>query len=247
MIQALQFGSKPKILQKRKKQKEWKPYLLLSCFIPMVILGLCFVLQDVHPFGDRQILVTDFWHQYYPFLKLLHEKLQSGASLLYTWESGLGSNGLSMMAYYAASPLNLLTLLVPDDYLRDAVTFEVLLKIGFAGLFFAMFLKGTFHRNDFSLCLFSMMYALCSYILGYYWNIIWLDTVALLPLVMLGLVFLVRDGKYRLYIIALALSLFSNYYIGLFTCIFAVIAYLCLCVCYLPLRRVPGRTLSVLV
>lgn len=225
------------------RKREPRCYLLLSFFIPMIFLGCGFVLQDVHPFGDRQILVTDFWHQYYPFLRLLHEKLQSGGSLLYTWDTGLGTNFLSMMAYYAASPLNLLTALVPESVLREAVTVELLLKIGFAGLFFALFLKGTFRRNDFSLCLFSVMYALCSYILGYYWNIIWLDTVALLPLVMLGLVYLVRDGKYRLYVISLGLSLFSNYYIGMFICIFAVIAYLCLCVFYLRPRQLPGRTL----
>jgi len=212
----------------------------------MVLFGVCLILEEVHPFGTRQILVTDFWHQYYPFLRLLHEKLQNGESLLYTWQSGMGSNFFVMMAYYAASPLNLFTLFVPDSMLRDAVTLEVMLKLGFAGLFFAMFLKGTFRRNDFSLCLFFVMYALCSYILGYYWNIIWLNTVALLPLVILGLVYLVRDGKYRLYVFALALALFSNYYIGLFVCIFAVIAYLCLCVFYVPLKSLPVRTLAMI-
>ena len=68
------------------------------------------------PFGDQQILVVDFWHQYYPFLRLLHEKLQHGGSLLYTWDSGLGSNFVSIFAYYAASPLNLLTALVPKHF-----------------------------------------------------------------------------------------------------------------------------------
>ena len=58
--------------------------LLLSFCIPMLLLAVGFVLQQVHPFGDRQILVTDFWHQYYPFLRLLHEKRRSGGSLLYT-------------------------------------------------------------------------------------------------------------------------------------------------------------------
>lgn len=233
-------ASQPK--HRIKRQKERKPYLVFSFLIPMIFLGIGLVLQDVHPFGERQILVTDFWHQYYPFLNLLHEKLQNGGSLLYTWDSGLGTNFLSILAYYAASPLNLLTLLVPDAFLRDAVTLILLLKVGFAGLFFAMFLKGTFRRNDFSICLFATMYALCSYILGYYWNIIWLDTVALLPLVVLGLVYLVRDGKYRCYVIALGLSLLTNYYIGMFTCVFSVIAYLCLCVFYLRPRQLLGRT-----
>ena len=34
--------------------------LLLSFCIPMLLLAVGFVLQQVHPFGDRQILVTDF-------------------------------------------------------------------------------------------------------------------------------------------------------------------------------------------
>ena len=220
--------------------------LLLSFCIPMLLLAVGFVLQQVHPFGDRQILVTDFWHQYYPFLRLLHEKLRSGGSLLYTWDSGMGTNFLSIFAYYAASPLNLLTVLVPESILREAVTVVLLLKIGCAGLFFALFLRGTFRRDDFSICLFAVMYALCSYILGYYWNIIWMDTVALLPLVVLGLVYLVRDGKYRLYVVALGLSLFTNFYIGMFTCIFAVIAYVCLCVFYLKPAQLPGRTIAML-
>ena len=134
--------------------------LLLSFCIPMLLLAVGFVLQQVHPFGDRQILVTDFWHQYYPFLRLLHEKLRSGGSLLYTWDSGMGTNFLSIFAYYAASPLNLLTVLVPESILREAVTVVLLLKIGCAGLFFALFLRGTFRRDDFSICLFAVICAL---------------------------------------------------------------------------------------
>ncbi|MGN0629764.1 MAG: YfhO family protein, partial [Ruminococcus sp.] len=203
-------------------------YLLLSFFIPCILVGICWALLGVHPFGTRQILVTDFWHQYFPFANILHEKLQSFSSLYYTWESGLGSNFIAMMAYYAASPLNLLTIFFPDSFLRDGLTLILLMKIGFAGLFTGMFLKYTFRRNDISICFFSVMYALCSYILGYSWNIIWIDTVALLPLVMLGTMQLIREKKVYLYSAALALSLISNYYIGLFICIFTVIAFFCI-------------------
>ena len=242
----MRIAKSTEIIANNSRAGRMKGYLLISFLVPFFLLGAAFVLQGIHPFGEKQVLVTDLWHQYYPFLRLLHEKLQSGGSLLYSWESGMGTNFLSMIAYYAASPLNLLTVLVPEQFLREATALLILIKVGFAGAFFACFLKGTFRRNDFSLCIFSVMYALCSYILGYYWNIIWLDTVALLPLVVLGLVYLVRDGKYRLYVIALGLSLFTNYYIGLFTCIFAVIAYVCLCVFYLRPRDLPGRCAAML-
>ncbi|MBQ8514930.1 MAG: YfhO family protein [Ruminococcus sp.] len=215
--------------QLHKKRADTRIYLLLSFFVPCILVGIGWMLLGVYPFGTGQILVTDFWHQYYPFANILHEKLQSFSSLLYTWDSGLGSNFLAMMAYYAASPLNLLTILVPDAFLREGITLILLMKIGCAGLFMALFLKGVFRRNDVSLCCFSMLYALCSYIMGYYWNTIWIDTVALLPLVMLGVIQLIRDKKCTLYMIALALALISNYYIGLFICIFTVIAFFCIC------------------
>ncbi len=208
----------------------------------MLLVGICFFLEGVHPFGSCQILVTDFWHQYYPFLHLLQEKLKNGESLLYTWQSGLGSSFLPIFAYYAASPLNFITLLFPESMLREVTTLIVLIKIGTAGGFFSIFLRGTFHRHDISLSLFGSMYALSFYILGYYWNIIWLDTIALLPLVLLGLVYLIRDGKYRLYVIALFLSIFSNFYIGWCTCLFVIIAFLCLLILYTKPRQIFRKT-----
>ena len=50
----------------------------------------------------------------------------------------------------------------------------------------------------------------------------WFDTVALFPLVMMGIVALCREGKWKTYTLALALSLAANYYIGYFTCIFSM-------------------------
>lgn len=212
------------------KKADTRLYLLLSFFVPCVLVLIGWIFQGVYPFGNGQILVTDFWHQYYPFANILHGKLQDiSSSLLYTWESGMGSNFLAMMAYYAASPLNLLTILVPEAFLREAMTFILMLKIGFAGLFTGMLLKYVFRRNDVSICCFGTLYALCSYIMGYYWNTIWIDTVALLPLVILGAVKLVREKKLALFSASFALALLSNYYIGLFICIFAVIAFFCIC------------------
>ncbi|WP_295067566.1 YfhO family protein [Ruminococcus sp.] len=197
-------------------------YFLLSFLIPFSIMVYAFGVYGVHPFGDRQILVVDLWHQYYPFFRVVREKLVSGGSFLYSWENGMGTNFLSLISYYAASPLNWLSVLFDDDHVRDALTFILCAKIGFAGAFFSSFLRYTFKRKDFSICMFSVMYALCSYTLGYYWNVMWFDTVALFPLAMLGIVALCREGKWKIFTFTLALSLISNYYIGYFTCIFSI-------------------------
>ncbi len=197
-------------------------YFVLSFLIPFSILWYAFGSYGIHPFGDRQILVVDLWHQYYPFFRVVREKLINGGSFFYSWENGLGTNFLSLISYYAASPLNWLSVFFDDDHVRDAMTFILSCKIGFAGAFFSTFLRYTYKRKDFSICMFSVMYALCSYTLGYYWNVMWFDTVALFPLVMLGIVALCREGKWKVFTIALMLSLVANYYIGYFTCIFSV-------------------------
>ena len=198
-------------------------YLSLSFLLPVIIMGTVFAVKGVYPFGNRQILVVDFWHQYFPLLSDFWHKLRSGESLLWSWTTS--DDYFGHMAYYLSSPLNLLITLFPHSWLREVVTSLLLVKIGCAGLFMGMYLKYTFKRCDYSTPVFAMLYALCGFTLGYYWNIIWFDTVALLPLVALGVQSIIDKDKYRLYIISLALSVFASFLLGIFTCAFSVIVF----------------------
>lgn len=205
-------------------------YLFLAFFIPFLLMFVAFRISGVSPFGKNQILVTDLWHQYYPFMVDYQDKLQHGGSLLWTWKSGGGTNYIALISYYLASPLNFFSVLVPADKLREFLYVITCVKIGLAGFFYALFLKITFKRKDVSITAFGVLYALCAFIMGYYWNIIWLDTIALLPLVIAGTFALLRYGRFRLYVIALALSVLANYYIGLFTCVFVLLVSIGYCI-----------------
>ncbi|MEI3578371.1 MAG: YfhO family protein [Acutalibacteraceae bacterium] len=218
-------------------------YVILSFFVPFLIMGISFAVFEVYPFGDKQILVTDFWQQYYPFFCDFQSKLQEGSSMLWSWATGLGTNYIALIAYYLASPLNLLLLFVPAEILREALTVSLMIKIGCAGMFMSMFLRYVFKRNNFSIVFFSMLFALCAFTMGYYWNIIWFDAFALLPLVVLGAYKLLVDGKYKTYVVALALTMLTNYYIGFFTCIFTVIVFIAIMVISKPGWKVFFRKL----
>ncbi len=207
----------------------WKVYLC-AFLVPFALLTLFWLFAGVI-FGDRMILAHDQWHQYFPFYLDLQRKLQSGGSLLYSWTNGMGTNFLSMFAYYLASPMNFLVALLPESMALGFYTFCVMVKISLAGLFCAIFLRKIYKAPELSVIFFSTMYAFCAFICGYYWNAIWLDTVALLPLVALGTVYLLRDGKFILYTSMLALSILCSYYVGLFTCIFVLLLYLCYEIC----------------
>lgn len=202
-------------------------YCILSFLIPSAIMLYAFYKESIHPFGDKQMLVVDLWHQYFPFFKVVREKLLSGGSFFYSWRNGMGTNFLALIAYYAASPLNWLSIFFGDESVRDALTYILIAKVGFSGLFCNIFLRYTYRHRDISTVFFACMFALCSYTLGYYWNVMWFDTIALFPLVMTGITAICRERKWKLYTIALALSLISNYYVGYFTCLFTVFMFIC--------------------
>lgn len=187
---------------------------------------LNFAIKRFAPFGDQQILVVDLWHQYYPFLVDFQDKIISGQSLLHSWTNGMGGNYLALLSYYVASPINFLTAFVPASFLREFLMLSVCVEVGCAGGFTAIFLKKTFHKNGLPLVFFSVGYGCCAFFMGYYWNVIWLNTVAMLPLVALGMVMLWRENKFCLYTISLALSVIANYYVGLFACIFTFLCFI---------------------
>lgn len=164
-----------------------------------------------------------------PVLSVLvdfQDKLKHGESLFWSWTQGGGVNYFSLMSYYLAGPMNFLCVFIPSQWLREFLMFSVCAKVAFAGCFTAIFLRSVFKKNDFSLVVFGTTFSFCAFFMGYYWNTIWLDTVCITPLVALGIVKLLTEGKFRLFTITLAVSLLSNYYIGLFTCIFVLLIFI---------------------
>ena len=215
----------------RKREKRHIYYPVAAFLIPFFGMLLVMLINGYKPFGKYSMLYSDMYHQYYPFFAAFRRALRSGDSLLYSWNVGMGMDYLGLISYYLASPLNLLSVLVPEGWLLSYFSLLMPVKLGLAGLFFALMLKKLYGKNDFSLALFGSLYALCAWALGYQWNIMWLDTFALLPLVILGEIALLRQRKFILYTLMLFLSIYANYYIGFFTCIFVALVFFCYEIC----------------
>ena len=206
------------------KTIKWN-YLALAFAIPFVGMLLVMLVCQFEPFGQYAILYSDMYHQYFPFFAAFRKALLSGESLLWSWSVGLGMDYLGLIAYYLASPLNLLSVLMPESILLECYEMLLPIRLGLAGLFFAYFLRELFGKDEISIAVFGAFYALCAWAMGYLWNVMWLDTFALLPLVALGTVKLLRDKKFILYTVSLFLAVFSNYYIGFFVCIFVFLLF----------------------
>ncbi len=207
-------------------------YLLVSFLLPF--LGILAVMNfgQYEPFGDlRTMLYSDEYHQYYPFFLAFRENLKNGNGILWSWDVGMGMNYLGLIAYYLGSPFTWLSILVPDHLVLEYYSLLMPIKLGLAGLFFAIFLKGLFRKNDYSIAVFGAFYALCAWSLSYQWNIMWLDSFALFPLVILGTIYLLRDRKFILFVVSLFFAFASNYYIGYIVCIGVLLFFICYQIC----------------
>ncbi|MBQ3214957.1 MAG: YfhO family protein [Oscillospiraceae bacterium] len=219
----------PQRLDMKKFRFSPLPFAFLIPFLGALII---LAVQGCKPFGnDYAFLYSDEYHQYYPFYTEYRRSLLSGDSLLYNWDIGMGIDYLGLIAYYLSSPLYLLSVFVPESLVLEYFALLSPIKLGLAGLFFAIFLKKIFNKNDISIALFGSLYGLCAWALGYQWNVMWLETFALLPLVALGTISLLRDKKVVLFTVTLFLSIFCNYYIGFFTCIFVLLIFICYQIC----------------
>ncbi len=223
----------PTLLEIKQRQEEFFQRLI-AFILPILAFYFGFVAHGLWPFGNKHLLAYDLYHQYAPFLLELKRKILSGDGLFFSWSGGLGVNFYSIFTYYAASPLNLLTVLFPDRYITEAVTLLTLLKVGLSSLFFREFLTRSFRRLDPAASILSGFYALSAWVYAYSWNIMWLDTLVLFPLACLGLVELVRDRRPRRFVFALTLMLLTNYYTAFFACVFLFLYYFVLRVQFAP-------------
>ncbi len=196
---------------------------LAAAGLSLALMGLAYVALGVYPVGNKSILMVDMHHQYAPLMSELRDMLLNGGDFTYSFHIGLGANFLPCFAYYLASPFNFLLLFFSEAHLAEAILVITLLKNALAAGAFAACVQYLYHKRTAAVVGVSVMYSLMLYMLAYSWNIMWLDVVALLPLVVMCFERMLREGKWLGYVLTLALALFSNYYIGFMLCVFMVL------------------------
>lgn len=209
--------------QKRKKICVWLGFL-----IPALTMLTAYIANGVWPFGDRGVLIIDSLHQYLPFFTDFQQKLVNSESLLYSFGGGLGYNLWATFAYYLASPLNLLMTAVPMEHVMDFMAYLILLKISLSGAIFAWYLAERGNGRDYLPVPFACMYALSTFMIGYYFNVMWLDSVMILPLVMKGIERITQGKSGKMFALSLFYGLYCNYYIGYMLCLFSCLYFLVL-------------------
>ena len=201
-------------------------YIFLSGGVAFFIIIVVYFCYSIIPFGDKTIYRMDLYHQYGPLFSELYDRLTSGESLLYSWNSGLGGSFIGNLFNYLSSPFALLVLIFGHDNTFEAVAAMIAIKCILSSMSMAYYLKKSHKSNSLIVVAFGTMYAFCGYFIAFYWNVMWIDAMYLLPLIVLGIEKIINNGKCSTYIIFLSLAIFSNYYIGFMLCIFSCIYFL---------------------
>ena len=217
---------------KKIKKKHPHAYLAVAFLCPALVLLAAYFAFGVYPFGGESVLVLDLNAQYVYFFGALRRVLHGDASLFYSFSRAMGGEFLGIFAYYLASPLSFLVALFPADNILDALLVIFTLKCGLCSLSLAYYLEAHNIGTRPARIIFGALYALSGYGMIYQHNTMWIDCMALLPLVALGIEKLISEKKYKMFTLSLGLAIFSNFYIGYMMCIFCFIyffyAYFCM-------------------
>lgn len=197
---------------------------LLLCFaVPALTMGILYALIGVYPFGKNSVLVLDLNAQYIYYFEQFREIVRSGESILYSFKRALGGEFMGILAYYLASPFSFLIALFPKSMILEAMYLILVLKCGFTGLTFGYFIGEKFSPRPSVTVSFSVLYALTSFAVVMQHNVMWTDSLIAFPLILLGLDGLITRGHFRMYTLALAYSILSNFYIGYMVCLFVFV------------------------
>lgn len=204
----------------------------VAFLIPAILMYIAYAMFGMYPFGGESVLVLDLNGQYIYYFEALRDAFWSGEeSVFYDWSRNLSGGYAGIIGYYLASPFTLIILLLPRTMLLGAMLILQLAKVGSAGLTFCYFLRKSKGLSELQAVVFSTLYALCAYGVIQLIDPMWLDGLVLLPLIILGVEYLIDDGRKINYIIPLAIMFIANFYIGYMIGIFTFIYYVFYAIC----------------
>lgn len=194
---------------------------IIPILIVVLILGTVFYLEGLYPFGDNSIVQVDADYQFIPVMYRIWDFLHGKVGLIYD-DIGLGNNTYISMIIQGSlfSPINLLLYLTSRSNIINFFNIFVIVKICLLSLTTYIFINYKFKISEFYKILFSVLYALSGWVMLNYFNIMWLDSVILFPLIVMFTDKLIIEKKVLGYIITLSLSLAISYYISYFILIF---------------------------
>ncbi len=204
-----------------KNNRKLRPIIYIASFlVPFLLTLVSYIGFDVYPFGERSVLTLDLNGQYIYYFEALRDAFWGDGSAFYSWSRNLSGGFMGIIGYYLASPFTLIVMLLPRKMILESVMIMQMTKVGAAGLTFCIYAQKSKNLKPLQSIMFSTMYAMMAYVVIQLIDPMWIDGPIFLPLIILGVEYLVDDGRKINYIIPTAIMFIANFYIGYMIAIF---------------------------
>ncbi len=204
------------MINQLKKKIKIDKYMLILIFATIVGFGILFRLYNVYPFGSEAINLIDFDAGYVPAYYKLWDVLHFQSTMWFDWNLGLGLNGFgTLLNNGMISPLCWIIAIFPRDSIPYTISYIYLIKMIFISIIAYIVIGKIFPKTEGKIkVLFTLMYTFSGWTFMMSENLLYLEAVALYPLVVYGLKELLEHGKWKTYFIVLTLTLICSYYIA---------------------------------
>lgn len=200
-----------------KPVKDWTSknrFYIFGFFIPVILMYISYAIFGLYPFGEESVLALDLNAQYVYYFEALRDAFWGDGSAFYSWGRNLSGEYMGIIGYYLASPFTLIVMLLPQKWMLTSLLIMILAKVGSASVTFSYFLQKSKKMEPSHALIFGIMYSLCAYMVIQTLDPMWLDGLVFLPLIILGVEYLIDDGRKLNYIIPIAIMFVANFYIG---------------------------------
>lgn len=200
-------------------------YYIAAFIIPFLLTLVAYINFDVYPFGERSVLTLDLNGQYIYYFEAIRDAFWGDGSAFYNWSRNLSGGFMGIIGYYLASPFTFIVILLPRKMILESMMIMQMCKVGAAGFTFFIYAQRSKGLKPLQSVIFSTMYSMMAYIVIQLIDPMWIDGPIFLPLIILGVEYLIDDGRKLNYIIPTAIMFIANFYIGFMIAIFIAIYY----------------------
>lgn len=198
--------------------------MIYSSVITLSLFLILYALASFYPFGDGLISWCDMNQQTIPLINTFKDILSNGEGLFQNFHHAGGMDFYGVFFFFVASPFNFLTLLVDKADMGQFMNVLVALKLSVAAASASFFFSK--RNQNLSVAVktaLGVSYAFCGYGMLFFQNIIWLDIMALFPLILLSCYALLEKGKMLPLILSLSACIVINYYISFMVILFIIL------------------------
>ena len=185
---------------------------------------MIYILNNVYPFGSNTLSNGDMGKAYTPIYYYMWDLFNGRANLFINFKVGMGTNMYDLTSIYGIlSPFSWLVVFTERSNIPNFLSYLLVLKLCLISVTSFILFDKCYKKLDlFWKVLFSVIYAFSGWVIVYHTNFVWLDNVALFPLLILGMKRIIDNGDYKLYTIILFLSLCYSYYISYMEILFVI-------------------------